>query len=134
MRQNSQSIRFSHNRQIPSSFTTNRTNDEFEKEYEISANYERSFDEEDHVLQFGLNLSGYDEKEDNFYDEKYSIPAFTNALRHFLVRKGGHLSEFYAEYTYPINEDTEFEAGYVGEFLRDDIRYLEENQICSRGV
>ncbi len=120
-------------RQTTSSFTTDRTNDEFEKEYEISANYKRSFDEEGHTLQFELNLSGYDEKEDNFYDEKYSIPAFTNALRHFLVRKGGHLSEFYAEYTHPINEDTEFEAGYVGEFLRDDIRYLGENQDLQQG-
>jgi len=125
--QNSQTTFRDGMRQITTDFTADRTNDEYEKEYEINSNYEHNFDKEDHVLNFELNYSGYDEKEDNHYDEIYTAPGFSNALRHILVKKGGHLVEFYAEYTYPIDEETELEAGYVGEFMRDDIRYLGED-------
>lgn len=109
---------------ITTDFTSDRTNDEYEKEYEINSSYEHDFAKEDHVLQFEFNYSGYDEKEDNHYYEAYSAPHFSNARHHNLIRKGGHLAEFYAEYTLPINEETQLEAGYVGEFMLDDIRYL----------
>jgi len=111
-------------KRITTDFTSDRTNDEYEKEYEINSSYEHDFAKEDHVLQFEFNYSGYDEKEDNHYYEAYSAPHFSNARHHNLIRKGGHLAEFYAEYTLPINEETQLEAGYVGEFMLDDIRYL----------
>ncbi|MCI0494929.1 TonB-dependent receptor [candidate division KSB1 bacterium] len=125
--QNSQTTFRDGNRHITSDFTTNRTRDEIEKEYEINSNYEHDFDKEDHVLSFELNYSGYDENEDNYYDEIYTVPNISDVLHHILVQKGGHLTEFYAEYAYPIDEGTELEAGYVGEFMRDDIRNLGED-------
>jgi outer membrane receptor protein involved in Fe transport len=112
---------------ITTDFATNRTNDEYEKEGEISSSYEHDFDKEDHKLQFEFTFSAYDEKEDNHYHETYTAPEFSNALHHFLVRKGGRLAEIYAEYAWPINEETQLEAGYVGEFMKDDIRYLGED-------
>ncbi len=112
---------------ITTDFATRRTNDEYEKEGELNSSYEHDFDKEDHKLQFEFNFSSYDEKEDNHYHEAYTAPVFTNALRHFLVRKGGRLAEIYAHYAWPINEETQLEAGYVGEFMKDDIRYLGED-------
>ncbi len=109
---------------ITTDFTTDRTNDEYEKEWEMSFSYEHDFNEEDHTLQFEFNYSGYDEQEDNHYNEIYSLPALARALRQNLIRKGGHLAEFYAQYAYPVDEETQVEAGYVGEFLFDDIRYM----------
>ena len=99
--------------QITTDFITDRINDEYEKEYEISSYYEHNLNEEDHVLKFELNYSGYDEKEDNHYDENYTAPGFYSAFHRILVKKGGHLAEFYAEYTCPIAEDGELEAGYT---------------------
>ncbi len=112
---------------INTDFSTDRTNDEFEKEFEISSNFEHKSEKEDHVLSLELNYAGYDEQEDLHYDESYTVPTVFDAQRHFLIRKGGQLAEFYTEYVNPIDEDTEIEAGYVGEFMRDDIRYFGED-------
>ncbi|MBU0711112.1 TonB-dependent receptor [bacterium] len=114
-------------RQITTDFNTDRTNNEYEKEWELTSTFEHNFNKEDHLLNFELNHSGYNEEEDNLYDETYTVPDNSNALHHIQIRKGGTLTELYAEYTYPINEETEIEAGYVGEYLRDDIRYLGED-------
>ena len=108
---------------ITTDFTTDRTNDEYEKEWEMSSSYEHDFNEEDHTLQFEFNYSGYNEQEDNHYNEIYSLPALAREVRQNLIRKGGYLAEFYAQYAYPVDEETQVEAGYVGEFLFDDIRY-----------
>jgi len=113
--------------QATSSLTTDRTNDEFEEEYEVSSSYEHDFDKEDHVLQFELNYSGYDEKEDNHYNDSYTVPVVSDVLSHNLIKKGGELIELYAEYSHPISDETQLEAGYVGEFLKDDIRYVGED-------
>jgi outer membrane receptor protein involved in Fe transport len=131
--QNSQTTFRDGMQQITTDFTTDRTNDEYEKEYELNSTYELSFDKEDHVLNFELNYSGYDEREDNHYNELYTAPAVANALHHILVQKAGQLAEFYAEYAYPLSEETELNAGYVGEFMRDDIRYLGEDYDARRG-
>ncbi len=114
-------------RRITTDFATDRTNDEYEKEYETNLDCEHSFDGENHVLDFELNYSGYDEKENNHYHDAYTAPDSFNARHHILVQKGGHLAEFHAGYSYPIDEETELEAGYVGEFMRDDIRYSAED-------
>ncbi len=123
-------------RQATTDFTSDRTNDEYENEWEVSSGYEHQFEQEDHTLQLELNYSGYDEKEDNHYNEIYTIPGISNALRHNLIRKGGSLVEFYTEYVLPLGEDSQLEAGYAGEFLRDDIRYLGQdyNGLQSRWI
>lgn len=125
--QNSQTTFRDALREITSDFSTERILDETEIEYEINSSYEHHFKKEDHTIQFELNYSGYDETEDNRYDEVYTVPANSEALHHIKIQKGGHQTEFYAEYAYPFSEETTLEAGYVGEFVYDDIRYLGED-------
>jgi len=112
---------------VTSEYSTNRINEESEMEWETSAMFEHQFEKEDHVLQFELNLTGYDETEDNHYTETYVVSGDQEALTRVLIQKGGPQAEFYAEYKLPINEETEIEAGYVGEFLKDDLVYLGES-------
>ena len=105
-------------------YTTSTTNDEPEMEWEASAVYIHQFNEEGHELQFEFNISDYDETEDNRYKESYTVPSGNVDLTKMLIKKGGPTTNVYAEYTLPIGDETELEAGYVGEFFTDNISYL----------
>jgi len=111
---------------ITSQYTTLAINDELEVEWEASAVFTHQFREEGHELQFEFNFTGYDETEDNHYTETYSVPPGFVDLSHILVKKGGPQANVYAEYTLPIGEETELEAGYVGEFFKDNVSYFGE--------
>jgi outer membrane receptor protein involved in Fe transport len=113
--------------QIKTDFKENKINDEIEEEFEMNTSVGHSFDKEGHEVQVDFNYSGYNEKEDNYFDETYLTPSLLDKLRHFLIKKRGNLAELSVEYIYPINEDSELEAGYAGELLIDDIRYLGED-------
>lgn len=110
-----------------SAFTIDRTYDSREEEYELGAAFEHQFDGEDHTLAMELTYTVYDESEDNIYDERYTLPSIASALRHNLIQKGGPITAFAVEYAKVFSEDTEMEAGYLGEFVRDDIQLLFEN-------
>ena len=111
---------------ILTELAASRVNDEVEKEYEVTSSYERSFENDDHSIKAEFNYSGYDEKEDNRYQDRYALPVATVVDSRNLIRTGGHLIELNAEYTYPMSDETHLEAGYAGEFQRDDISNLGE--------
>lgn len=112
---------------ITTDYITDRVNDENEMEWETSALWEHRFEKEDHTLQFELNVSGYDESEENRYTENYTVPDGNTDLSNVFISKRGPKAEFYAEYALPINEDAEFEAGYVLEAFKDKIVYFGED-------
>lgn len=116
-----------------SAFTIDQNSVDLEEEYELSALIEHEFDD-DHTLSFELNYASYSELEDNFYDEKHTSPSVFNALSHNLVEKGGPLMEFSLEYARPIGEESELQAGYIGEILNDEIRFLIEDFENPEGV
>jgi outer membrane receptor protein involved in Fe transport len=111
---------------LTSEYSTERINKETDNEWETNLVFEHQFKEEDHTLQFEFNLSGYDETENNLYTENHSFPSVQKDFSWIVLSKGGPKTELYAEYTLPINEETEFEAGYVLEVFRDDLFYLGE--------
>lgn len=111
---------------VSTDFNTDRTNDEFEEEFETSLIYEHESDDES-SFEIEINYSGYDEREDNHYNEKYSAPSISEKLRHILINKDGQLAEIKAEWVKPIGEDVEITTGYAGEYLRDNIQYLGED-------
>lgn len=106
-------------------FSVNQDQTENEEEYEINAGFEHEFGE-DHTLAISLTHASYDEAEDIYYSEKHLQPDLFDTLTHNLIQKGGPMTEFAIEYAVPLGEDTELEAGYVAEFLTDDIRLLNE--------
>lgn len=110
--------------QLLSQFTINQTNDELEEEGEVSASFEHVFkNNEDHVLTFEATHARFEEREDQTFDQRYTFPKPENTFEKNLVEKSGHQTEVKAEYVLPIGEEAELEAGYVGEFNLEDIRY-----------
>lgn len=109
-----------------SAYAIARQNKEAEMEWESTVSFMHQFKKEDHVLHFELNVSGYDETEDNHYTETYSVPSGLEDITRVLIKKSGPKAEFYTEYTLPIDEDTELEAGYEFEVFRDNLLYLGE--------
>ena len=119
---------------ISNDYLTERVNDESETEWEVSTLWEHQFPKEDHILQFELNLSRYNEIEDNIYTDYYFMPEIAQDLSRMLIKKNGPKAEFYAEYTLPINENSEFGSGYVFESFKDNLTYIGENYDNSTGL
>lgn len=109
-----------------STFVIDRRLDEREGEYEFAATLEHEFPQEDHSLAFDFTYSKYDESEDNYFDESHTAPSVFRSLSRNLIKKGGPLAEVGLDYALPIGEETELEAGYEAQFLKDNIRFLGE--------
>ncbi len=104
--------------------TNQQTNDEFEKEGELNFTYEHTFkNNEDHNLSVDATYAAYAEQEDKTFYQIYTYPNDYIDTSRYLIQKGGHQTEIQADYTLPLGEDAEFESGYAGEFIYDDIRY-----------
>ncbi len=112
--------------QLTNDFNRNRLTNQFEYETEVTAYYEHKFKKEDHQLRFEATYSSQLEKENNRFTEIYRIPSNPNAYDNSLIEENSKLLECSAEYTYPINDESEFEAGYAGEFTRLDLNYVSE--------
>ncbi len=109
-------------------FQSKSTNDEYEKEGEAGISYEHLFGgNEDHSLVLEAAYSGYDEEEDQKFDELYFIPPNESSQQKIYVNKTGHQTELISEYALPINDESDFEAGYLGEFIHDNIYYNSED-------
>jgi outer membrane receptor protein involved in Fe transport len=109
------------------SLTSHSTNDEYESEGEASAVYEHSFDKEgEHTISLEATFTAYDEQENLAFIENQSFPLITSSSKNMLTQKSGNQTEVKSEYVLPINDEQEFNAGYVGEFYSDDIRYSKE--------
>ncbi|MCB0584590.1 MAG: TonB-dependent receptor, partial [Phaeodactylibacter sp.] len=109
-------------------FDIDRQYNGYEQEYDVGIAYEREFENnEDHSLAIEFNLSGYDETEDNNYNEIYKSPFAGNAISRNLIEKGGPVMEFVVEYARPIGRESELELGYLGEIMKDDINILGED-------
>lgn len=111
--------------EFPSVFAINRALKELEQEVELSTAFEHEFDD-DHTLAIEVAYSAYDEAEDNMYNENYTLPSPSSSRSRNLIEKGGPLTELAIEYARPIGEDSELEAGYLTEFMKDDIRFIGE--------
>jgi len=89
-----------------------------------SAVYEHSFDEEgNHTLTLEATYTAYDEQEELTFRENYSFPAVQNNIENILTQKSGYQTEIKSEYVLPIEDEKEFDAGYISELYYDDIRY-----------
>ena len=71
---------------------TFRLNEEKEMEWESSAVFLHQFKKEGHELQFEVNITGYDETEDNHFTESYMVPESDDKLSRVLIKKRGATS------------------------------------------
>nr|NQU93591.1 TonB-dependent receptor [Bacteroidota bacterium] len=107
-----------------SRITSNQTNDEYEHEGEASFAWEHIFGEdEDHTFALEAAFAAYDEEEDQIFDEQQTYPDPENTTEKILIQKSGNQTEVTVEYARSMFEDAELEAGYMGEFINEDICY-----------
>ena len=125
-KEDAQTLQYDSVDQLTNDFNRNRLTNQFEYETELTAYYEHKFKKEDHQLRFEATYSSQVEKENNSFTEIYRLPVNPNAIDKSLIDENSKLLECSAEYTYPINDDSEFEAGYAGEFTRLDLNYVSE--------
>ncbi|MDD3044104.1 MAG: TonB-dependent receptor [Candidatus Delongbacteria bacterium] len=112
--------------------TNVQTDDELEEEGEVSLTYEHVFNKnEDHTLTFEAIYSAYNEKEDKIYNQNQIFPITNTDISRYIIEKNGNQQELNLEYTLPINENSEIESGYSGEFIFDNIWY-NKNSVLSK--
>ena len=107
-------------------FKTNLSLDEAESEYEIGASLEHEFDE-DHALALSYNYADFFEKEDGLYMQAYTAPTVLDSTFTNVIEIGGPTQEIEVEYSNPIGDETELEAGYAAELLKEEINMLGRN-------
>ena len=118
--------------QPKTALVSSNTNDELESEGEGGASFEHLFKgNEDHSLVMEIEYANYYEREDLKFDEIYTYPEDDASTQNIFVKKSGNQTDVASEYASPIDEETEFEVGYNGEFINDDIFYI-NNEITSR--
>lgn len=107
-------------------YDRSRIDPEFEKDLELSANYVHSFAKEGHELTVDYTGSSSQEQEDNHYTNTYYIPAIPPSYDNTLIKQGDKESQFSVEYTNPISENINLEAGYLLERSKSDMDFYGE--------
>ncbi|MDP1728049.1 MAG: TonB-dependent receptor [Bacteroidota bacterium] len=111
-----------------------RIDPEFEYERELSMSFTHSFKKPDHSINLELLMADQFEQEDNQFTEIYRIPVLVPWLNHTRIKQGLNLIQLTAEYTFPISEDAEFEAGYMGERINQDLNFFGENYLNAQNI
>ncbi len=116
------------NGQYLSDMKSYSANDEYEKEGEGGISFEHLFNgNEDHNLTIEGTFAGYNESETQNFNELYTIPIGESTTKQILVKKYGTQTELVSEYALPIDNESDIEAGYSGEFIYDNIYYNSED-------
>lgn len=112
--------------QITNDFNRNRVDDEYEWEKELSAYFEHKFKKTEHTLNLELNFADYYEEEDNKFTQLYRIPSQTNSFDNTLIRQWGKEGEANIEYSNPLHEDLEIEAGLTTDWINQNFDFFGE--------
>jgi len=108
-------------------YTRSRRDPEFEKDFELTANYTHSFVKEGHELTVDYTNSISTEQEDNHYTNTYRTPVTTPTYDNTLIKQGDNESQFSVEYVNPISKNIKIDAGYILESRKNDMDYFGEN-------
>ena len=103
-----------------------RYDDEYERESVIVAYAEHNFPGEDHKIRFDFNWSKSPEVEDNHYSNVYKIPSSSTTYDNTLIKQGSNNTQATIEYSNPLSETSTLEAGYEGEFNKNDLDFYGE--------
>jgi outer membrane receptor protein involved in Fe transport len=100
-----------------------RENFEQEKANEATLYYEHAFKGEDHKLRLEFNLTHSPEIEDNRYTNTYRFPVIPEQLDNTIIKQTSDNKHVSLSYEYPISEQTKIEAGYDGQFNKQDLDF-----------
>jgi outer membrane receptor protein involved in Fe transport len=110
-----------------------RLADEPETETEVTAAFLHKFRKEDHELRVEVKASDAPENEDNHFTEVYRVPEESSRYDNTLIKQREKQEQVTVEYANPLDEKTKLEAGYDGEFNRQDLDFLAETFNTAQG-
>ncbi len=112
-------------------FDRNNTDPELENEKELSFNYEHRFKKEDHTFNFELTLADLYEMEQNHFTETHRSPSFLSGRQNIFNKDAMRQAQANADYTLPINENSELQAGYYMELVHQDLDFFGETYLAN---
>lgn len=100
-----------------------RDDAEYEREFSATGSFERRFTGPEDRLRVEYTYSNSPEQEDNHYSNIQSLPVAPETFDNILITNGDRRSQVSAEYTSAPDDQTSIEAGYSGEFNRNDFDF-----------
>ncbi len=101
-------------------YNRNRFLPEKETDIEFTSFYQHLFGKEGHEFNLNYTTSHSTELEDNYYTNIYRLPTSKFFYDNMLYHHWNNESQFLAEYTNPLSEDSKLEAGYELDNLSND--------------
>ena len=102
--------------QVVNDYNRDRNTKKHEYEKGATLSFTHNFKKEGNVLQSESNLADYFEEKNNHFTEIHRYPYFDNTYDNIVIAQKSKQFIQSLEYTYPINDSSEFQAGYLGEF------------------
>jgi outer membrane receptor protein involved in Fe transport len=99
---------------------------EIDKATTVSVNLLHNFGRRDHRLRIDAMSSGSPETDDYRFTNTYLSPTFPQAFDNSFLRQRDDKNQVAVEYTNAISRAVTVEAGYMGEFSRDNMDYSAE--------
>lgn len=115
-----------YNETTTNNFDRNRSDPEYEKDLELSANYRHSFKKPDHELNVDFTTSRSAEQEDNHYTNIFNKPLSPTSFDNTLIKQTDNQSQLYFEYKNPVSENINFESGYNFEYGKNNMDFYGE--------
>ncbi len=107
-------------------YNRNRHDNEFEKELDYTAYFEHRFLADDHKLKIEFTGSHSPEQEDNHFTNIYYYPLFPTTYDNTLIKQTEDINQLSVDYSDPLSENTNLEAGYEGNFHKNDFDFYSE--------
>ena len=105
-----------------------RKRENFEQEKNIDGTFyvEHSFKKNDHKIRLEFNISHSPEIEDNHYTNSFRYPSTTDQLDNTLIKQTADNKHVALAYENPITEHAKLEAGYDGQYNKEDLDFYGE--------
>jgi outer membrane receptor protein involved in Fe transport len=112
---------------VISTYDRNDEGYEFDKEKSVTASYHHNFSRPDHKLQLDVTSSGSPETDDYRFTNSYLSPPFPTAYDNSFISQRDDKNQVSVEYSNALSKKSLLEAGYTGEFSRNDLTFYTEN-------
>jgi len=107
-------------------YNRNRYDNEFEKESDYTLYYEYKFPKEDHKIRMEFTGSNAPEQENNHFTNIYYLPVIATQFDNTLIKQTEDINQLSIVYSNPISDSINLEAGYEGNFHKNDFDFYSE--------
>lgn len=108
-------------------YNRSRIDYEYEKEYGFTTYFQHDFPKEDHTLRLEYTASWSPEEEDNHYTNLYQLPVTGTSFDNALIQNRENRGQLTLDYSDPIVEHGQLEAGYSGDFFSMENNFVITN-------